>query len=161
MLASLAACSNENDGDLKNWMASEESRLKGKIGKLPVAKSFNPTPYNASADPFVVKEKLSLKNLLKDKYAPNTNRQKEELEDFSLESLRMVGTVVNDGKFYAMIRDNKKMIYYISVGGHMGKNYGEVTHVSEGEILIDERLKVNDEWVVKPARIFLFEGMDK
>lgn len=157
-MTALAGCSGSNHDDIKSWMGEQEKQLKGKIELLPTAKSYTPVVYKAEVDPFVIKEKLSLNELLKDRYAPDLNREKEYLEEFPLESLKMVGTVIKDGKFYAMISDQNRVISYISSGNYVGQNYGKVNSITEGEVLLEERVNTNDEWVIRNARIQLFEG---
>jgi len=157
-MTALAGCSQSNHDDIKTWMKSQEQQLKGKIEILPSAKTYTPVVYKAEVDPFVIKEKLSLNELLKDRFAPDLNREKEYLEEFNLEALKMVGTVIKDGNFYAMIRDPNKVISYISVGGYIGQNHGKVTSVNEGEVLIEERVNTNEQWVARNARVQLYEG---
>lgn len=144
--------------DIKDWMKEQESSMKGKIEKLPPAKSFIPVTYNAAIDPFNMKEKASLNDLLKDRYAPDFNRPKEPLEAIPLQNLKMIGSVLKDGKYYAMIKDNNKLIYYVTVGDYMGVDYGQIKKISEGEIQLEERVKEGDEWKIRPAKIFLYEG---
>jgi type IV pilus assembly protein PilP len=157
----LTGCSEANHDDIKVWMAQQEQQLKGKIPLLPPAKSYTPVVYKAETNPFTVKEKISLVELIKDKYAPDTKREKENLEDFPLESLKMVGTVIKDGKFYAMISDPNKGVNYVTVGNYMGKNYGQITEITEGEIVLEERLKNNEQWVLKTTKVALYEGSNK
>lgn len=158
----LSACGNEvGTSDLKDWMKEQESGMKGKIEKLPPAKSFIPVAYNATIDPFNMKEKASLNDLLKDRYAPDFNRPKQALEAIPLQNLKMVGTVLKDGKYYAMIKDGNKIIYYVTEGDYMGTDYGEIKKISEGEIQLEERVKDGDEWKLKPVKIFLYEGGSK
>jgi type IV pilus assembly protein PilP len=160
-ITTLAGCSDSNHNDIKLWMGEQEKQLKGKIELLPAAKSYTPVVFKAELDPFVVKEKLSLNELIKDRYAPDLKREKEYLEGFNLEALKMVGTIIKDGQFYAMILDTNKSINYISVGNYIGQNYGKVTSVNEGEVLIEERINNNDQWVVRNARMQLYEGSQK
>lgn len=160
-MTTLAGCSGSNHDDIKSWMGDQEKQLKGKIELLPAAKSYTPVVYKAEVDPFVIKEKLSLNELLKDRYAPDLNREKEYLEEFNLEALKMVGTVVKDGQFYAMVADQNKVISYISVGNYVGQNHGKVTSVTEGEVLLEERINNSDQWVVRNARMQLYEGSQK
>jgi type IV pilus assembly protein PilP len=160
-ITTLTGCSESNHDDIKSWMGEQEKQLKGKIELLPPAKSYTPVVFKAELDPFVVKEKLSLNELLKDRYAPDLKREKEYLEGFNLEALKMVGTIIKDGQFYAMVLDTNKSVNYISVGNYIGQNFGKVTSVSEGEILIEERINNNDQWVVRNARMQLYEGSQK
>ena len=158
IITGLSACGDSNNDDIKQWMSEEGKKVQGKIESLPPAKNFTPVPYNAVIDPFVVKSKINLADLTKDKFAPDLNRQKEALETEFIESLRMVGTIIKDGKFYAMIKDKNKLVHYVSVGNHIGTNYGEIKTINEGEMVLEERSKESDEWKLKTVRIYLYEG---
>lgn len=154
----IVACSDVGNSDIKDWMKEQESTMKGKIEKLPPAKSFIPVTYNATVDPFSMKEKVSMNDVLKDRYAPDMTREREPLESIPLSNLKMVGTVLKDGKYYALIKDNNKNLYYVTVGNYMGVDYGEVKKINEGEIILEERVQEGDEWKLKPVKIFLYEG---
>ncbi len=161
MTVILTGCSKNDFEDIKEWMKTEETKLKGRIDKVPPAKTYNPVAYGANIDPFTIKEKVSLSDLLKDKYAPDSKREKEDLEKEALESVRMVGTIIKDGKFFAMIKDKNNIIHYVSNGNYIGINYGQIKKITEGEILLEERIKEYDEWKIKNTKIFLFEGIDR
>lgn len=152
-------CSDVGNSDIKDWMKEQESTMKGKIDKLPPAKSFIPVTYNATIDPFSMKEKVSMNDILKDRYAPDMTREREPLESVSLGSLKMVGTVLKDGKYYALIKDNNnKNLYYVTVGNYIGTDFGEIKKINEGEISLEERVQEGDEWKLKPVKIYLYEG---
>ncbi len=158
MVIFVTGCADSNHSDIQEWMGKQEKELKGKIDVLQPARSFVPTPFNAVIDPFARREKTSLSSVLKDRYSPDMERTKEDLEEYNLENLKMVGTVIQDGKFFGMIKDVSGIINYVTVGNYMGKNFGKITDISEGEIVLDERVKVNDEWRPKISKVYLFEG---
>jgi type IV pilus assembly protein PilP len=161
IVTGLTACADSSHDDIQTWMKDQEKTLTGKIETLPEAKTFTPVPFSATNDPFVVKEKINLSSLLRDKYAPDMKREKEALEFEPLESLKMTGTVIKDGKIFAMIKNNQNVLSYVTKGNHMGINHGEITYISEGEMVIEERVQVNEEWNIKPTRIYLYEGGSK
>ena len=142
-------------------MSQQEKELKGKIEKLPPVKVYEPTQFTANSDPFSRVGKVSTLDIFKNKYAPDFNRPKEELEQFDLSTLRMVGSVNKDNITYAIIRDNNKNSYYVKKGNYMGLNYGKIITLNEGEIILEERFKDYDKWEKRETKIFLFEGIDK
>lgn len=162
LLSSLTVgCSFSEHSDLKEWMSQQEKELKGKIEKLPPVKVYEPTQFTANSDPFSRVGKVSTLDIFKNKYAPDFNRPKEELEQFDLSTLRMVGSVNKDNITYAIIRDNNKNSYYVKKGNYMGLNYGKIITLNEGEIILEERFKDYDKWEKRETKIFLFEGIDK
>lgn len=148
-------CAESGHQDIKNWMKEQEKLLVGKIDKLPEAKTFVHIPYEAKINPFVLKEKINLEALLSDKFAPDSNREKESLESVELDTLKMTGTIIKDGKFFAMIKDFNNKINYVKVGNYMGLNYGKIKSISESEILIEERVKIDQNWVLREVTIYL------
>lgn len=157
----LASCSLDEHADLKDWMKKQELELKGKIEKLPPIKVYEPTQFLAFSDPFSRVGKVTTLDVLRNKYAPDFNREKDELEQFDLSALRMVGTVKRDNVIYAMIRDSNNVIYYVKKGNYMGLNYGRIVSLNDGEIILEERFKDYDKWEKKETKIFLFEGFNK
>ncbi len=154
-------CSFSEHSDLKEWMAKQEKELKGKIEKLPPVKVYEATQFTATSDPFSRAGKVSTLDIFKNKYAPDLNRPKEELEQFDLSTLRMVGSVKKDNTMYAMIKDNNNNLYYAKKGNYMGLNYGKIVSLNEGEVILEERFKDYDKWEKRETKIFLFEGINK
>ena len=62
----------------------------------------------------------------------------EELERFSLDSLRMVGTMAQDNSEWGLIRDPDGHVHRITVGNYVGRNYGKVRNVTETRIALIE-----------------------
>jgi type IV pilus assembly protein PilP len=160
MLMGLSGCSGDSFQDIKGWMNEQRMAAKGKIEPLPSAKSFVAVPFVFHSDPFKDKPVLSLDSIEKNKYAPDPNRRKEPLESYSLETLKMVGSINKDGEYYAMIKTPDKTVHYVKKGNYMGNNYGQITEVTEGSIILDERVHDSDEWKPKKTIITL-EDNDK
>jgi len=66
------------------------------------------------------------------------NRNKEELETFELDSLRMVGTMDRGGNFWGIIQDPEGVVHRVQLGNYMGKNNGEIVYLAEGQIELRE-----------------------
>jgi type IV pilus assembly protein PilP len=67
---------------------------------------------------------------------PNHNRQ--ALEEFPLDSLRMVGTVDKEGTLFALITNSDGEIFRVQPGNYMGLNYGRIIQVDEATITMME-----------------------
>lgn len=155
---SLLGCSGDEHGDLRQWMSKETMRTPKRIAPLPEAKKFVSIPFSAKANPFLRKQMVSL-DVDANKYAPDPNRRKEPLEEYSLKDLKMTGTLTKAGKTYALIETPDGLINYAGIGNHMGRNYGKVVSVSEGEVILDERFKDdNGTWNKKSTALDLDDG---
>lgn len=159
ILGALVGCSSEKSHvDLSNWINEQNKLAKGKIQLLPETKTYTKVVFDAKENPFEMKKPLSLEEMMKNKFAPDLTRQKEALEEFSLDNLKMVGSVKQNGKLSALLKDRGNIIHYASVGNHMGLNFGEIVSLSESEIILEERIKDGDEWIISPAKIELSES---
>lgn len=69
---------------------------------------------------------------------PDFNRHKEELEGYSLDTLRMVGTVKIKGVLWGLIKASDGTIHRVSEGNYLGKNYGRILRILQDRIEIRE-----------------------
>lgn len=159
--AFLTGCATGEYNDINQWMKDQEKNLIGKIDPLPPAKTFNPVAFSAVEDPFVRKPTLSMNQLYNNKYAPDPDRRKEPLESYQLPTLKMVGTLYKDKKFYAIIRASDNVIHYVTLGNYLGSSYGKIIKLDESQIVLDERIQDSDEWKQKQTTIYLDDGDKK
>ncbi len=69
---------------------------------------------------------------------PDTDRRKEPLESYPLDSLDMVGTLTRDGEQLALIRDPDGTVHQVREGNHLGQNYGRITLVAGNRVAVVE-----------------------
>ena len=89
---------------------------------------------------------------------PDLNRPRGELEAFSLDSLRMVGAIQQGSRLWAIIKAPNDLVYRITVGDYMGKDYGKVIKITDSDIVLSE--SVSDgmgTWVKREAILTLSE----
>lgn len=157
----LSACGSEND-DLQAYIAEVKGRTSRAIEPLPQIKQFDAFTYNAGdrRDPFetslITREQRNASE--GSGIRPDTNRNKEPLEEFPMDSLRMVGTIKLANRTYALIKAPDNVIHRVSTGDHMGQNYGKVSQVTEAEV---EMMEIVPDgfggWMNRPARLGLAE----
>jgi len=161
-LAALAACTGEQQ-ELEQWMDQQKREVKPSVQPLSPPKKFIPQGYTALAavDPFST-QKLTVA-LKQEVRQPNSmlaaeiNRRKEPLEAYPLDSMSMVGSVVKQGRQYALLRvDN--LLYQVKVGDYLGQNYGKITKISETDISLREIVQdAAGEWIERPGALQLQE----
>ncbi len=66
------------------------------------------------------------------------DRNRQELEIFELDSLRMVGSLEQEGKQWGIILDPDRIIHRVEVGNYMGKNIGKIISLNESELELRE-----------------------
>ena len=89
---------------------------------------------------------------------PDLNRNKEELEAFPLDSLRMVGTLQRDDDIWAIVLASDDTVHRVQVGNYMGQNYGKIVNIQEDRVdLIEIARDARGRWQERPASIALVQ----
>ncbi|MDR3370023.1 pilus assembly protein PilP [Rhodoferax sp.] len=165
-LVALTACSVGSEAELRDWMAQQKSQTFPKVVPLAEPKQFKPENYTETTefDPFSVK-KLTLA-LKRDSAQASSNaallepelaRRKEPLEEFPLDTIAFVGSMVRDGKPVALVTVGK-LLYQVHTGDHLGQNYGLITKIVETEITLREIVQdAAGEWIERAATLQLQE----
>mgnify|MGYP006427253833 CR=1 FL=1 len=165
--ASLAGCSQGTGyRDLDEFMEEARNQPQGRIEPLPEFEAYEAFSYSASGQrsPFtppadvVLDDEDDEEDEVSSDISPDENRPKEPLERYSIGDLTMVGTIqrAGEGSLYALIRDNQGGIHRVTVGDHMGQNYGRVQRVSEMRIELREIVSDGSSgWVRRPRTVTL------
>jgi type IV pilus assembly protein PilP len=69
---------------------------------------------------------------------PDPNRAREFLEQFPLDSLRMVGSLELNQIKSGLVQASDGLVHRVLVGNHIGQNYGRVMAISDSEIELVE-----------------------
>ena len=131
--------------DLRAFVAEAESAPKRPIEPLPEIKPHETFEYEAMnlRDPFEqiafgrpsAEEKQQAEG---SGIRPDEHRPKEALEQYPLDSLRMVGTMEQGGTDWALVQASDGTIHRVTTGNHMGQNNGKIIRVTENEIQLRE-----------------------
>jgi type IV pilus assembly protein PilP len=70
--------------------------------------------------------------------APDRLRRREELENYSLDSLKMVGTLEQNETRWALVVAPDGILHRVRVGNYLGKNNGQITLISPEIIQLTE-----------------------
>lgn len=161
----LAACGGESHQDLKEELKKLTADLRGRVDPLPVVKPYQPVPYTANdlPDPFgpAKIELVTRKGGAGSGPRPDTNRPREPLEAFPLESLKMVGVLEQNKQFQALVRADSS-IYRVKAGNYMGQNFGLVTGITENQIQVRELIQdTAGDWTERVSALQLQEAEAK
>lgn len=143
-LAFLATGCAQDMSDLEDYALEVKSRTSKNIEPIPQPKPYEPFAYEPGErrDPFAPVLQSRDAALAAGGGAgairPDVNRPKEPLEEFPLDALRMVGTITMQQRAYALIRAPDAVVHRVSVGDHLGQNYGKITGISETEVVLME-----------------------
>jgi type IV pilus assembly protein PilP len=69
---------------------------------------------------------------------PDFDRPREELEKLPLDSLTLVGRLRNTTGDWGLIQDPEGLVHRVTIGNHMGQNYGRITDITDSQIFLVE-----------------------
>ena len=132
----LASCSSSM-ADLELYVETTQNKYQGSVEPLPQFEPYHNYVYST----FKYRSPFSEPTTGIDDTAdtgtgirPPTERRKEPLEFFPLDSLTMVGTLERGNDVWGLIRDPDGTIHRVQPGNHAGENYGEIIKISESNI---------------------------
>jgi type IV pilus assembly protein PilP len=69
---------------------------------------------------------------------PDSKRNREFLEQFSLDTLKMVGTLNLAGHMFGLVQTKDGLVHRVTVGNYMGQADGRITQISPAKIALTE-----------------------
>ena len=161
---SMAACTNNPMADLETYVKETKSQQRSSIEPLPEFEPFESFIYQAHAlrDPFTTPvfahTPASVAQASGSGVKPDFERPREPLEEYPLDSLRMVGTLEQDQDSWALILDTEETIHRVQHGNYLGQNYGKIVRVSEFEVELMEIIPDGlGGWMERQASIAISE----
>jgi type IV pilus assembly protein PilP len=157
----LAGCGGEEFQDLRDFVNNAGADMRGKIEPPPDIKPYEPFAYENSTslpDPFKPRKQDARNANRNGQNQPNLDRPKEELEDFPLESLKMVGYLYQNKVGHAVLRSSEGKIYRAKAGNYIGLNFGQIISITETEMKIKEMVQDSaGDWSERESNLQLIE----
>jgi len=140
LAAGLSACGGTMD-DLDQYINEVKARPGGRIEPLPEITPYEVFTYVADAQglrsPFVPDTPQASAGA-GGGIRPDSDRSREFLEGFPLDTLRMVGTLDIAQTTYGLVQTSDGLIHRVVSGNYMGQNDGRIVGISESEIELVE-----------------------
>ena len=135
--AALSACSSADD-ELTRFIEDTKHEPGGRVEPLPEIKPYQTFVYSASdmRSPFLPSSPGSGAGLAG--VRPDQKRNREFLEQYSLDTLKMVGTLRLGGQMYGLVETKDGLVHRVTTGNHMGQAEGKITDISPSKISIVE-----------------------
>jgi type IV pilus assembly protein PilP len=132
---SLAGCGDGLD-DLRTQIEQAKLRPGGRITPLPEVVPYESYAYTMAGErsPFM----QSLAGETAGGPRPDSKRPREYLEQFPLDTLKMVGTLNLGGSDYGLVQTKDGLIHRVLPGNHLGQNDGRITSVNDARIAVVE-----------------------
>jgi len=132
----LSACSSRDD-DLDGFIAATKKEPGGRVEPLPEVKPYESFIYAAQTlrSPFMPGGSGgSSASALR----PDSKRNREYLEQYSLDTLKMVGTLRLGGSVYGLVQTKDGLVHRVLPGNHLGQADGRIMDISASKINLIE-----------------------
>ena len=158
-ILSIAGCVSGDMSDLEKQVSEIMSKPGGRLEPLPEIKPYEAYVYESgklgARNPFkrfyVVEQSLAIEEsegpvddgLTKEMRNEIQNRNREELEGFELDSIKMVGTLQSVDNHWGIVIDPDGVVHRVKTGNYIGLNIGKITSIEEEQIEVREIIKDN------------------
>ncbi len=157
----LSACGGEEFQDLQDFVKKSGEDLRGQVDPPPEIRLYEPFPYENSAglpDPFKARKQDTKSASGSGLNQPDFARPKQELEEYPLENMKMVGYLFKSKIANAVIRSSGGKLHRVKVGNYIGMNFGQIISITETEIKIKEMVQDGGgDWLERESSLQLAE----
>ena len=157
LIAALAvSCAGEPD-DLTAYLDEVKARPGAPLGALPQVSHPEEFRYDAGErpSPFApIAPGAEETRQAGAEPAPDLAREPDFLEHYSLDALRMVGSLRHESEFYGLMQTPDGLIHRLAAGDYLGRDHGRVVRISEEEVqLVELVADGNGGYLQRPAAI--------
>lgn len=160
----LTACGGDMS-DLELFIEQTKQAHHGKVDPLPEFPPYQTYSYEAHdiRDPFRPQTDLASLpvNSEEQEYdgpRPEVSRRREPLENYPVDSLKMVGLLQQNTQTWGLVKDPEGTIHRVQPGNYAGQNHGRIIQVSETKIDIVELVADGlSGWVNRDAQLAMAE----
>ena len=135
--AGLTACSSADD-ELSRFIEDTRKEPGGRVEPIPEVKPYETFVYAVAQmrSPFLPGGSGGASGMAG--LRPDSKRNREFLEQFSLDTLKMVGTLKLGGHMYGLVQTKDGLVHRVSDGNYMGQADGKITDIAPGKITLTE-----------------------
>lgn len=160
----LAGCGDSDVREVRTWMEETKAQTRPAVKPLPAPKEFVPYAYNQAQAPDPFSEaKLAGPGAMAaqpNTVQPDLNRPREVLENYPLDTMRMVGMMQKGGVSFALVQIERS-VYRVRAGQRLGQNFGQVTRVTPAAVEIREMVQdAGGDWVERLSKLELQESKE-
>ncbi len=142
LLVALGACTSDNE-ELVTWMEQQHKVVRPNVPPVYPPKKFDPQAYLgvSGVEPFGTQKLIAAGGGTSAQssalLAAARNHDPQELEAFPLDSMTMVGMLVQGGRANALLMVDSRL-HRVKVGDYIGQNAGKISKITESEITLRE-----------------------
>jgi type IV pilus assembly protein PilP len=135
-LAGVSASSSADD-ELQRFIDETKKQSGGRVEPLPEIKPYQTFAYSAAQlrSPFMPGGAGGANAA---SVRPDTKRNREFLEQYSLDTLKMVGTLKVGGQTYGLVQTKDGLVHRVLPGNYVGQAEGRITDITQSKINVRE-----------------------
>lgn len=132
----LAGCGG-GTAEMQERVAEIKKRPGGRIEPLPEIKPYDTFAYDPTGvrSPFEPGDSGAGAS---GGIRPDSSRTREFLEQYSLDTLRMVGTLRQGGRVFGLVQTKDGLVHRVAVGNYLGQADGRIGSIAEAKISLIE-----------------------
>lgn len=156
LLGALSACSSADD-ELMRFIEETKKEPGGRVEPLPEVKPYETFIYSAASlrSPFMPGGSGGPG---KSGVRPDQKRNREFLEQFPLDTLKMVGTLKLGNHYYGLVQTKDHLVHRVVVGNYLGQSDGRITSITPSKITLVEIVPDGlGGYIERPAALALAE----
>lgn len=159
----LTACFDDVS-DIQAHMEQVKANARPRVEPLPQANEFIHIPYAAAnmRSPFSEPTPEAIQDRflqLQDCLHPDPNRRKEPLERFSLDNLKMRGTLGDSETMDALVESADRALHRVTINNYMGLFHGRIIKVEPTHLDLIELIPDGSGcWVERTTRVQMFDA---
>lgn len=163
LLLLVSACSDD-DGDLRVYVAEVKARPANPPEPLPDTTAFEPEPYHPVSErsPFARPQPEDMAEQVANNRTCDpldTEREKEPLEQYSLDNLSLRGTLGDGRSLWGLVRTQDGVTHRVGVGQRLGLYHGKVTDINNEQLTLTEYIPDGKGcWEPKVTQLILSRG---
>ncbi len=158
LAAGAASCGGPPD-DLRAYVDEVKARPGAPLEALPRVPEFEEFVYEAAGRRSPFEPAVPGTGVARQAIAgpgPDPDRKRDFLEHYSLDALRMVGSVRSGAGLFGLMRTPEGLVHRLATGDYLGRNHGQVVGISEREVrLVELVADGNGGFLERPAAVAL------
>jgi len=133
----LAGCGG-GTAELKKELEEHRKRAGAHVEPLPQVRTYESFQYDPSGLRSPFQASASTTTAATAGPRPDTHRSREFLENYPLDTLKLVGTIRMAGHTYGLIQTKDGLVHRVLPGNHVGQNDGRITAITDSRISVME-----------------------
>jgi type IV pilus assembly protein PilP len=137
VLTAVAGCGG-GTAELKKELDEHRKRAGAHVEPLPQVKTYESFQYDPTGMRSPFQPSVAVGNALSAGPRPDPHRSREFLENYPLDTLKLVGTLRIGDRTYGLLQTKDGLVHRVLPGNRVGQNDGRITSITDARIAVVE-----------------------